>query len=151
MAVEFIADDAALDAIATSAGQRILLNLARKVQQVARGLTTPAKGPAKPNQPPNEHFGDLDRSIQIGITSSGEVVVGSVASIVGERGHVLEFAGTFDPAAGRDTQGRFLKGHASRTAPSGAKWAHPFMRPAFEAALTAGSLEADPQFTSTFS
>ena len=82
--------------------------------------------------------------------ATGNVVVGPRASIVGERGNVLEFAGTYDPDAGRDEFGRFLEGHASRRAPSGAKWAHPFMRPAFEEAIAAGSFEGGNQLSSSF-
>lgn len=150
MKIKYISDDSALDDIATSAGLRILLQFGRQVQRIARRLTKPAKGPAPANQPPHEHFGDLDRSIGVGVTEAGEVVAGSRSSIVGERGHVLEFAGTFEKTAGRDVAGRFLRGHASRKAPSGAKWAHPFMRLAFEEAVAAGSFEPAENVSSSF-
>ena len=150
MHVKIIADDATLEKIAADAGQLILQQLARQVQQRARQLTVKARGPAPPNKPPHEHFGDLDRSIAIGInTSTGEVVAGPRQTQIGLRGNVLEFAGTFDPQAGRDARGRFLRGHAARKAPSGAKWAHPFMRPAFEEVTAAGSFEPG-QVTSSF-
>jgi len=142
MQVQIISDDAALDRIAADAGQLILLQLARQVVEQARRLTVKARGPAKSGEPPHEHFGDLDRAIAVGINAStGEVVAGPRESQIGLRGNVLEFAGTFDPTAGRDASGRFLRGHAARKAPSGARWAHPFMRPAFEEVVSAGSFE----------
>jgi hypothetical protein len=150
MQTQYISDDAALEKIAADAGQLILLQLARKVQLRARQLTVKAKGPAPRGKPPHEHFGDLDRSIAIGINAStGEVVTGPRESQIGLRGNVLEFAGTFDPTAGRDAQGRFLRGHAARKAPSGARWSHPFMRPAFEDVTASGSFEPG-QVTSSF-
>jgi hypothetical protein len=151
MPVRIIPGSLSLKKIATDAGQLILLRIAREIVRIARGSTTKAKGPSKPNTPPHEHFGDLDRSIAVGVDESGgDVVVGPRASIVGQRGAVLEFAGTFDPAAGRDEFGRFLTGHASRTAPSGAKWARPFMRPAFAQAIASGSFEGGDQTSSSF-
>lgn len=87
---------------------------------------------APPGEPPYVHFGDLRRSIGIGLNiDTDEVVIGPQESIVGVRGNVLEFAGTF-VEGGRDAGGRFQRGRQSRKAPSGAKWAHPFMRPALE-------------------
>lgn len=101
-----------------------------------------APGPSEPNTPPHRHYGDLARSISVAVDdATGNILVGPRASIVGQRGSVLEFAGTYDPDAGRDKFGRFLKGHASRVAPSGAMWARPFMRPAFEQAVASGSFE----------
>lgn len=150
MRVKIVSDDAALDKIATDAGQLILLRLARQVVEQARRSTIKAKGPAKPGEPPHEHFGDLDRAIAVGINAdTGEVVAGPRESQIGLRGNVLEFAGTFDPTAGRDRRGRFLRGHASRKAPSGARWAHPFMRPAFEEVIASGSFEP-AQVSSSF-
>lgn len=145
-----IQDTTPLDDIVANAGQLILIQLARDTQKIARDSTVKRKGPSPRGTPPHEHYGDLDRSIEIGITADGEIVVGSQESVVGERGHVLEFAGTFDPAAGRDERGRFIRGHASRKAPSGAKWAHPFMRPAFEAALSGGSFDSNENVSSSF-
>lgn len=142
MRVRIVDEFERLEAVVLDAGQRILLAMARQIQAEARRLTRRAKGPAPRGEPPHEHFGDLDRAIAVGITTeSGEVVVGPRESQIGLRGNVLEFAGTFDPAAGRDARGRFLRGHASRRAPSGAKWSHPFMRPAFETVLTSGSFD----------
>ncbi len=133
-------DKPKLKKFATDAGQAILLRIARNVVRIARASTIKAKGPSEPGTPPHEHFGDLDRSIAVGIDeSSGDVVAGPRASIVGQRGAVLEFAGTYDPDAGRDKFGQFLEGHASRTAPSGSRWARPFMRPAFEQAISSSS------------
>lgn len=60
------------------------------------------------------------------------MVFGPRSSEVGERGMVLEFAGTFDVDSARDEQGRFLRGHGTKNAPAGTAWAHPFMRPAIE-------------------
>ena len=151
MRINTTPDDAKLDKIAADAGQLILLRFAREIVRLARASTIRAKGPSAPGTPPHEHYGDLDRSISVAIDqSTGNVVVGPRASIVGERGNVLEFAGTYDPNAGRDRFGRFLTGHASRTAPSGARWARPFMRPAFEQALSAGSFESGNQISSSF-
>jgi len=151
MRVQIIDETAAVESIVEDAGQRILIGLARQVVEQARRLTVKAKGPAKSGEPPHEHFGDLDRAIAVGINAdTGEVVAGPRESQIGLRGNVLEFAGTFDPAAGRDASGRFLKGHAARKAPSGARWAHPFMRPAFESVLASGSFDADGQVSSSF-
>jgi hypothetical protein len=151
MRVRVIADNAKLEDIAASAGQMILLRLARDVVRIARRSTIRARDPSAPGAPPHEHYGDLDRSITVGINeSTGDVVVGPRTSIVGERGNVLEFAGTYDPDAGRDRFGRFLRGHASRKAPSGAKRARPFMRPAFERAISGGRLETGSQVTTSF-
>lgn len=151
MQVRVIQDNAKLKDIATDAGQLILLRFAREIVRIARALTVPRSGPSSPGTPPHEHYGDLDRSIAVAIDeATGNVVVGPRASIVGERGNVLEFAGTYDPDAGRDAFGQFLKGHASRKAPSGARWARPLMRPAFEQALSAGSFEAGNQVSSSF-
>ena len=136
--------------IGADAGQSILLQIARETVRIARASTIKARGPSPPNTPPHEHFGDLDRSIAVAIDeSTGDVLVGPRESVVGLRGSVLEFAGTYDPDAGRDRFGRFLKGHASRTAPSGSRWARPFMRPAFEQAL-AGTFESGTQISSSF-
>ena len=133
-------DKPKLKKFATDAGKLILLRIARDVVRIARASTIKAKGPSPPNTPPHEHYGDLDRSIEYGIDeSSGSVFAGPRESIVGQRGAVLEFAGTYDPNAGRDAYGRFVTGHASRIAPSGARWAHPFMRPAFEQSISSGS------------
>lgn len=151
MQIRVIPDAAKLKKIATDAGQLILLRFARNMVRIARASTVKAPGPSKPGTPPHEHYGDLDRSIAVAIDeSTGNVVVGPRASIVGERGSVLEFAGTYDPTAGRDRFGRFLTGHASRTAPSGARWARPFMRPAFDQAIAAGSFESGNQISSSF-
>ena len=140
-----------LKKIATDAGQAILVRLARTIAIIARRSMDFEHGPSEPGDPPNAHFGDLWRSIAVAVDSStGNVVVGPRASIVGERGGVLEFAGTYDPDAGRDKFGRFLTGHASRTAPSGARWARPFMRPAFEQAIAAESFESGHQISSSF-
>ena len=151
MQVSVIPDNVSLEKIAADAGQLILLRFAREVVRIARASTVRASGPSAPGTPPHEHYGDLDRSIAVAIDeATGNVVIGPRASIVGERGSVLEFAGTYDPNAGRDRFGRFLTGHASRTAPSGARWARPFMRPAFEQALSAGSFESGTQISSSF-
>lgn len=123
-------------------GQSILLQFARKVIRIARRLTIRAPGPSPRGTPPHEHYGDLDRSLAVTVDeATGNVVAGPRASIVGRRGSVLEFASTYDPNAGRDEFGRFLRGHASRKAPSGARWAHPFMQPAFEEAVAVGRFE----------
>jgi hypothetical protein len=130
--------------IANEAGTPLLLRFGREVARIARGSMTRAEGPSKPNTPPHKHYGDLAKSIEVAVDeTTGDVMVGPRASIVGQRGSVLEFAGTYDPTAGRDERGRFLTGHASRKAPSGARWAHPFMRPAFEQAVDAGAFEGD--------
>lgn len=151
MRVQILDESAAVESLVADAGQRILINLARQVQAEARRSTRKARGPAPRGEPPHEHFGDLDRAIAVGVNAdTGEVVIGPRESQVGLRGNVLEFAGTFDPAAGRDARGRFLRGHASRRAPSGAKWAHPFMRPAFESVLASGSFEAAGEVSSSF-
>ena len=143
MKMQVIPDNAKLEQIAADAGRLILLRFAREIVRIVRASTSRAKGPSPPGTPPHEHYGDLDRSIAVAIDeATGNVVVGPRASIVGERGSVLEFAGTYDPGAGRDRFGRFLTGHASRSAPSGARWARPFMRPAFEQAVSAGSFES---------
>lgn len=134
------ADKPKLKKFATDVGTLILLRIARDVVRIARASTIKAKGPSEPGTPPHEHYGDLDRSIEYGIDqSNGSVFVGPRESIVGQRGAVLEFAGTYDPKAGRDAYGRFVTGHKSRIAPSGARWAHPFMRPAFEQSISSGS------------
>jgi len=151
MPVRIIPDTEKLKKIADRAGQAILLRFARQMVRIARASTIKAPGSSPPGTPPHEHYGDLDRSIAVAIDeSTGNVVVGPRASIVGERGGVLEFAGTYDPDAGRDKFGRFLTGHASRTAPSGSRWARPFMRPAFEQALASGSFESGDQISSSF-
>ena len=151
MPVEIVPGSLKLKKIATNAGREILLRFARQMMRIARASTVKAPGPSPSGTPPHEHYGDLDRSIAVAVDeSTGNVVVGPRASIVGERGSVLEFAGTYDPDAGRDRFGRFLTGHASRTAPSGARWAHPFMRPAFDQAIAAGSFESGNQISSSF-
>ena len=151
MQVSVIQDNVSLEKIAADAGQLILLRFAREVVRIARASTVRVSGPSAPGTLPHEHYGDLDRSIAVAIDeATGNVVIGPRASIVGERGSVLEFAGTYDPSAGRDRFGRFLAGHASRTAPSGAKSAHPFMRPAFDQAMAAGSFEGGDQISSSF-
>ena len=151
MQVRVITDNAKLEKIAADAGRSILLGFAREVVRIARASTIRAPGPSPPGTQPHEHYGDLDRSIAVAIDeSSGNVVAGPRESIVGLRGAVLEFAGTYDPTAGRDKFGRFLTGHASRTAPSGARWARPFMRPAFEQAVSAGTFESGTQISSSF-
>lgn len=137
--------------LADQAGPALLVGIARKVVEIARRSMVRARGPAAPNQPPHRHYGDLARSIAVAEDEqTGNVVAGPRASIVGRRGSVLEFAGTYDPSAGRDEFGRFLTGHASRKAPSGARWAHPFMRPAFEEALASGAFEGGDQINSSF-
>ena len=151
MPIRKIIDNAKLKDIAADAGQLILIRFARDMVRIARASTIRAPGPSPPGTPPHEHYGDLDRSIAVAIDeATGHVVVGPRESIVGLRGSVLEFAGTHDPDAGRDRFGRFLEGHASRTAPSGARWARPFMRPAFEQATSAGSFESGTQISSSF-
>lgn len=151
MQVRVVDEFEKIETVADDAGTRILLGIARQIQSEARLSTVKARGPALRNQPPHEHFGDLDRSIAVAINSAtGEVVIGPRESHIGLRGNVLEFAGTFDPTAGRDARGRFLRGHASRKAPSGARWAHPFMRPAFESVLAAGSFEPSTEVSSSF-
>lgn len=151
MKVRVIADKAKLEDIAADAGELLLLRLARSVVRIARRLTIKARGPSPPGTPPHEHYGDLDLSMSVGINDkTGEVVAGPRASIVGERGNVLEFAGTYDPDTGRDELGRFLRGHASRKAPSGARWARPFMRPAFERAISGTRFETGTQASSSF-
>lgn len=151
MPVSVIPDSVKLKQIATDAGRSILLRFAREVMRIARASTIRRRGPSPPNTPPHEHFGDLDRSIAVAVDeATGDVVAGPRESVVGLRGAVLEFAGTFDPDAGRDRFGRFLKGHASRTAPSGARWAHPLMRPAFEQALASGSFGGGDTISSSF-
>lgn len=151
MKVRVIADNAKLEDIAADAGQLILLRLARAVVRIARASTIRRRGPSPPGTPPHEHYGNLDRSIAVGVNdSTGDVVAGPRASVVGERGNVLEFAGTYDPNAGRDPFGRFLTGHASRLAPSGSRWARPFMRPAFEKAVSVTRFEAGDQASSSF-
>lgn len=142
MLVRIIDETRRVDDLVSDVGQRILIGMARQVQAKARALTVKAKGPAQRGQPPHEHFGDLDRAIGVGIATTGDVIVGPRESQIGLRGNVLEFAGTFDPQAGRDARGQFLRGHASRKAPSGARWAHPYMRPAFESVLAGGSFDS---------
>lgn len=137
--------------IADNVAQSSLVRFAREVVRIARASMIQRPGSSPPGTPPSKHFGDLDRSIAVAIDeTTGDVLAGPRASIVGQRGSVLEFAGTFDPDAGRDEFGQFLTGHASRTAPSGARWAHPFMRPAFEQALSSGSFESGTQISSSF-
>lgn len=151
MQVKIIDEFQKVESIADDAGTRVLLGIARQIQAEARRSTVKARGPAPRNQPPHEHYGDLDRAIAIGInTATQDVVVGPRESQIGIRGNVLEFAGTFDAQAGRDARGRFLRGHASRKAPSGAKWAHPFMRPAFESVLASGSFGPSTTVSSSF-
>jgi hypothetical protein len=151
MQIRVIPYTATLRKLATDAGRALLLRIARDVVRIAKASTVRASGPSPPGTPPHEHYGDLDRSIAVAVDeSTGDVVVGPRASIVGERGAVLEFAGTYDPDAGRDKFGRFLVGHASRTAPSGARWARPFMRPALEQAIAAGSFEGGDESNSSF-
>lgn len=151
MQVRIVDEFQKIEAVAEDAATRILLGIARQIQSEARNSTVKARGPAPPNQPPHEHFGDLDRAIAVAVNAStGDVVVGPRESQIGLRGNVLEFAGTFDPTAGRDARGRFLRGHASRKAPSGARWAHPFMRPAFETVLSAGRFEPSDTVSSSF-
>jgi hypothetical protein len=142
-------DKPKLKKFATDVGKLILLRIARDVVRIARASTIKAEGPSEPGTPPHEHFGDLDRSIAIA-TRGDEVLAGPRFSVVGLRGSVLEFAGTYDPDAGRDKFGQFLEGHASRTAPSGSRWARPFMRPAFEQAISSGSFEGGNQTSSSF-
>lgn len=151
MPVRIIPGSLKLKKIAADAGQSILIRLARNIVRIVRASTIKASGPSEPGTPPHEHFGDLDRSIAAAVDeSTGNVVVGPRASIVGQRGSVLEFAGTYDPDAGRDEFGQFLAGHASRVAPSGSRWARPFMRPAFEQAIASGSFEGGDQISSSF-
>jgi hypothetical protein len=142
-----------LEAALDQATARVLLAAGREVQQLAIDSMKPAAGPAPPNQPPHRHYGDLAASIAVEFDPATQtVVVGPRRSYIGLRGAVLEFAGTFDPAAERDPAGRFARDHRSRTAPSFAKWAHPFMRPAIEqiasqglfAGHLAGSFEPQP-------
>ena len=123
-----------------SAEQRILVAVGREVQRIARESMKSAKGPAPPNQPPHRHYGDLAAAIGVGInTATDEVVVGPRESVVGVRGNVLEFAGTYEAGTERTAGGRFARGHRNRKAPSGAKWAHPFMAPAIEQVTTQGT------------
>jgi hypothetical protein len=137
--------------IATEVGTPLLLRFGRQIARIAKGSMVRARGPAQPGDPPHKHYGDLERSIAVAVDeTTGDVQVGPRASIVGQRGSVLEFAGTYDPDAGRDQYGRFLTGHASRKAPSGARWAHPFMRPAFEQAVDVGAFEGGSQIDSSF-
>lgn len=133
MQVRIIDQFDTLDAALDSAETRILLAAGREVQRLAVASMQPADGPAPRGQPPHRHFGDLVKSIAVAInTATGEVVTGPRESQVGIRGQVLEFAGTYDPQAERDPRGRFAPRHRSRKAPSYARWAHPFMRPAIE-------------------
>ena len=149
MSFRIAPDKPKLEKFATDVGKLILLRIARDVVRIARASTIKAEGPSEPGTPPHEHFGDLDRSIAIA-TRGDEVLVGPRFSVVGLRGSVLEFAGTYDPDAGRDKFGQFLEGHASRTAPSGSRWARPLMRPAFEQAISTGSFEGGNQTSSSF-
>ena len=133
---EFEQINKAVDAAET----RVLLAVGREVQRIARDSMHSAKGPAPKGSPPHKHLGDLAAAVGVGInTATGEVVVGPRESIVGLRGNVLEFAGTYEAGTQRAAGGRFAKGHKSRKAPSGAKWAHPFMRPAIEQVATQGT------------
>jgi len=138
MPLKVIPQSERLKKIATAGGRKVLIGLAWNIQKIARASTIKAKGPSEPGKPPHEHFGDLDRSIRIS-TRGDDVLVGPRFSEVGLRGSVLEFAGTYDPDAGRDAYGQFVTGHASRKAPSGSRWARPFMRPALEQAITSSS------------
>ena len=149
MTLKVIPQSDRLKQIATAAGRKILIGLAWNIQKIARASTIKAKGPSEPGTPPHEHFGDLDRSIRIA-TRGDDVLVGPRFSVVGVRGSVLEFAGTYDPDAGRDKFGQFLEGHASRTAPSGSRWARPIIRPAFEQAIETGSFEGGDKTSSSF-
>ncbi len=151
MPVRVIPNNANLKGIVTQGGQSILLRFGREIVRIARASMVSRRGPSEPGTPPHRHFGDLSRSIDVALDeATGEVLIGPRESIVGERGGVLEFAGTYDPDAGRDEFGRFLEGHASRTAPSGSRWARPFMRPAFEQALATGSFESGNQISVPF-
>lgn len=140
MQVHIIDEFDAITKAVDTAEQRILVAVGREVQRIARASMKSARGPAPRNQPPHRHFGDLSAAIGVDInTATDEVVVGPRESVVGVRGNVLEFAGTYDAAAERGPRGRFAKGHRNRKAPSQAKWAHPFMRPALEQVATQGT------------
>ena len=140
MQVRIIDEFDAITKAVDTAEQQILVAVGREVQQIARASMKPARGPAPRNQPPHRHYGDLAAAIGVGINvATDEVVVGPRESVVGVRGNVLEFAGTYEAGTKRDRRGQFLRGHRSRKAPSGAKWAHPFMAPAIEQVTTQGT------------
>lgn len=133
---EFVAITQAVD----TAEQRIIVAVGREVQRIARASMKPARGPAPRNQPPHRHYGDLAAAVAVAVnTATDEVVVGPRESVIGLRGNVLEFAGTYEAGTERDRRGQFLRGHRSRRAPSGARWAHPYMRPAIEQVATQGT------------
>jgi len=139
MQVRIIDEFDAINKAVDSAEQRILVAVGREVQRIARASMKPARKAAPRGQPPHRHYGDLAAAIGVDVnTATDEVVVGPRESIVGVRGNVLEFAGTYTADAERAARGRFAKGHKSRKAPSNAKWAHPFMRPAVEQVAAEG-------------
>lgn len=147
MRVQIIDNFDAIGDMIDRAEKVALLKIASRVRDAARDLMPFASGSAKSGEPPHSHFGDLRRSIGVGLNiDTDEVVVGPRESMIGLRGNVLEFAGTFTEG-GRGPGGRFAKGRQSRKAPSGARWAHPFMKPALEqvqetfAGTLAGSFE----------
>lgn len=136
MAYEFEMQDEfdRLKAFVSTAAGKVLIKIAAKVRREAIASMPFKPGKADPNEPPHSHKGDLRRSIGYIVESDELVRVGPRESFVGERGAVLEFAGTFIEG-GRDQRGRFKRGRQSAKAPSGAKWAHPFMLPARDKAI----------------
>jgi hypothetical protein len=108
------------------------------IRRDAQASMKEAPGPSKPGTPPHVHKGNLRRSIRFAVTDekAGEGIVGPSEQVVGIRGYVLEFAGTRLTSAARGAGGKFKKGAQRRAkAPSGAKWARPFMAPALERAV----------------
>ena len=133
--IEF--EDLSKDAIeaAEKARRRAERKQAYQIIRMARDLMPFRSGSAQRNAPPHSHTGKLRSSLSYAIEEGKPTIVGPRKSIVGERGFVLEFAGTYDVNAARDEKGRFLVGHSVKSAAPGTRWAHPFMKPAFDRSL----------------
>jgi hypothetical protein len=103
-------------------GIAVVVHAVESMKPMGKTPDDPDYAHAPPGEPPYMHTGLLASSIAVGV-EKGRVVVGSLSSVVGERGAWLEFGGR-PVQEGKTGKPRKRKLHP-----------HPFMRPAMEAEL----------------